>query len=66
MQIIVNGEAVELQEGATLLDLLEHLALADGKLAIELNENIVPRSQYAQRRLSQHDRVEIVHAIGGG
>lgn len=66
MQILVNGDSIELQEGATLVDLLEHLSLLDAKVAIELNQSIVPRSQHAQQRLSHQDQVEIVHAIGGG
>lgn len=66
MQILVNGETVELQEGATLFDLLSHLSLQDAKVAIELNQTIVPRSQHTQQRLTEQDQVEIVHAIGGG
>jgi sulfur carrier protein len=66
MQILVNGDTVELQEGATLIDLLAQLSLQDAKVAIELNQDIVPRSQHAQQRLTHQDQVEIVHAIGGG
>ena len=66
MQIFVNGDSVELGEGATLIDLLEHLSLRDAKVAIELNQSIVPRSQHAQQGLAEQDQVEIVHAIGGG
>lgn len=66
MQIFVNGDSVELKEGATLMDLLEHLSLRDAKVAIELNQSIVPRSQHAQQGLAEQDHVEIVHAIGGG
>ena len=66
MQILVNGDTVELQEGATLIDLLQHLSLLDTKVAIELNQAIVPRSQHAQQRLTDQDQIEIVHAIGGG
>jgi len=66
MQILVNGDSIELLEGATLVDLLRHLSLLDAKVAIELNQSIVPRSQHAQQRLAHQDHVEIVHAIGGG
>jgi sulfur carrier protein len=66
MQILVNGDTIELQEGATLIDLLERLSLLDAKVAIELNQGIVSRSQYAEQRLTHQDQVEIVHAIGGG
>lgn len=66
MQILVNGNALELGQGATLIDLLAHLSLLDAKVAIELNQSIVPRSQHATQCLSHEDEVEIVHAIGGG
>ncbi|MEK7258816.1 MAG: sulfur carrier protein ThiS [Pseudomonadota bacterium] len=66
MRVIVNGDEVELTTGATLVDLLEKLALGSTKVAVELNQTIVPRSQHSQTRLQQGDRVEIVYAIGGG
>lgn len=66
MQVIVNGDNVELTSDATLADLLHFLALGDAKVAVELNHSIVPRSQYAQQNLNEDDQIEIVHAIGGG
>ncbi len=66
MRVIVNGDEVELPADATIVELLETLALGSTKVAVELNQTIVPRSQHAQRRLQQGDSVEIVYAIGGG
>ncbi|MCK0163374.1 sulfur carrier protein ThiS [Marinobacter sp. S6332] len=66
MQVQVNGEAMELPEGATVAALLEKMALAGKRLAVEVNEDIVARSQHAEFALSNDDRVEVVHAIGGG
>ncbi|MES3006700.1 MAG: sulfur carrier protein ThiS [Pseudomonadota bacterium] len=66
MRVIVNGDEVELPADATLIDLLQVLALGSTKVAVELNQTIVPRSQHAQQRLQQGDCVEIVYAIGGG
>ncbi|MDH2197849.1 sulfur carrier protein ThiS [Ectopseudomonas oleovorans] len=66
MQIQLNGEAYDLERPVTLAELLEQLELAGKRLAIEHNLNIVPRSQYAETTLQAGDRVEIVHAIGGG
>jgi sulfur carrier protein len=65
MEIIVNGQPHRLA-GTTVADLLEQLDLAGRRIALEVNEAIVPRSQYSAHRLSAGDRVEIVHAIGGG
>lgn len=66
MKVHVNGEEKELDEGATVAELLESLDLAGRRLAVECNGEIVPRSQHAKRHLVTGDRVEIVHAIGGG
>jgi len=65
MQVTVNGEQKVLDSDCTVADLLANLALV-GRLAVEVNEEIIPRSQHPQHRLHPHDRIEIVRAIGGG
>jgi sulfur carrier protein len=66
MRIQLNGEALELPDGATVTDLLTRLDLAGKRVAVELNLDIVPRSQHGEATLRDGDRVEVVHAIGGG
>lgn len=66
MQLMVNGETRQLPEGMTVAQLLEEMSLTTKRLAVEVNLEIVPRSTYDTRRLQAGDRVEIVHAIGGG
>ena len=66
MNITINGEQRELESRASLEDLVQLLDLKGKRLAIEVNQEIVPRSRFADFQLSEHDRVEIVHAIGGG
>lgn len=66
MQIQLNGEAYSLESPITLAELVERLGLTGKRLAVELNLDIVPRSQHATTQLTDGDRVEIVHAIGGG
>lgn len=66
MQVQVNGEAKVLTKGATVSSLLEEMALTGKRLAVEVNEDIVPRSQHVEFILNDGDRVEVVHAIGGG
>lgn len=66
MKLTVNGEPMALPAGATVGDLIEQLGLAGKRLAIELNEDIVPRSQHADTALAEGDQVEVVRAIGGG
>lgn len=66
MQVTVNGDVVQLDDSASLIDLLTQLQLADAKIAVELNHAIVSRSQYRDQALKDNDQLEIVHAIGGG
>lgn len=66
MEIIVNGEPHTVSEGCTAQQLVEKLGLAGRRIAMEVNLEIIPGSQYPTYRLRQGDRVEIVHAIGGG
>lgn len=66
MEIIVNGEAREVSDQLTAAQLVEQLDLGGRRLAMEVNQEIVPRSQYSSHRLRAGDRIEIVHAIGGG
>jgi len=66
MQLIVNGEAQQHEDGATISELLAKLEITSKRLAVEVNLEIVPRSDHASHRLMDGDRLEIVHAIGGG
>lgn len=66
MQIIVNGETHDVTAGLTAAQLVELLELGGRRLAMEVNCEIVPRSQYTNHALCQGDRIEIVQAIGGG
>ena len=66
MHIQLNGERYELPDGQSVVDLLQRLDLTGRRLAVELNRDIVPRSQHGTTRLAEGDRVEVVHAIGGG
>lgn len=66
MKIVLNGENTEVSEGASIQALVEHLELTGRRIAVEVNEEIVPRSEHASHQLSPGDQVEVVHAIGGG
>jgi thiamine biosynthesis protein ThiS len=66
LQIRLNGEKKDFEEGTTLLGLIEQLSLAPERLAIEHNREVVRRTDWAGVRLSDGDRVEIVHFVGGG
>ena len=66
MHIQLNGEVLELPDGLSVADLLARLQLGERRVAVELNLDIVPRSQHATTLLREGDRLEVVHAIGGG
>ena len=66
MQVTINGQTRELASGATAADVIELLGLRGKRLAMEINEEILPRSRYPEHTLREGDTVEIVHAIGGG
>jgi len=66
MNITLNGEPHEITEGATAQQLIEQLCLVGKRLAMEVNQEIVPRSTFGDYQFKPDDQVEIVHAIGGG
>ena len=66
MRITVNGEARDVPDRTTVARLLAMLPTAGGPVAVEVNREIVPRSQHAARRLAEGDAVEIVTLVGGG
>ena len=66
MQILVNGNPTELQDETAMSVLIEHLGLAGQRIAVEVNADLVPRSRFDAHVLREGDRVEIIHAVGGG
>ena len=66
MNLMVNGDAMEIAAGATLETLLQQLGISRERVAIELNAAIVPKAAYDTQLLSDDDKIEIVHFVGGG
>ena len=66
MRLVLNGEPREFAQAATVAALVQALGLDTRKVAVERNLEIVPRSRYLATGLSEGDRIEIVHFIGGG
>lgn len=66
MEITVNGAQRQVPEHTSAAQLLEIMEFTGKRVAMEVNLEIVPRSEYAQHILNPGDRVEIVQAIGGG
>ena len=66
MEIFVNGEPQIVAEGYTSAQLVADMDLVGKRVAMEVNQEIVPRGSYATQILNDGDRVEVVHAVGGG
>ncbi len=66
MLITLNGAPRDCPGSLTIAQLLDQAGYGERRVAVEVNREIVPRSQHAQRQLAEGDQVEIVHAIGGG
>jgi len=66
MKITVNGDAREYGDGSAVADVVSDLNLTGKRIAIELNQEILPFDQYTKQLLRSDDKIEIVQAIGGG
>jgi sulfur carrier protein len=66
MRISVNGESRTVAGGATVAALLAELGVTTGRVAVELNRQIVPRAEHGSTVLRDGDKVEIVTFVGGG
>ena len=66
MKIYLNGEEKDVPEDLRLTGLVELFDLPDKRIAIELNRDVVRRTEWDQRAVSAGDRVEVVHFVGGG
>ncbi len=65
MQITLNGESIVLDNQVNIVQLLSRLEIS-GRLAVEVNQRIIPRSLFSNYKIKSGDNVEIVEAIGGG
>lgn len=63
--ITVNGEPQTVAADTSLFDLLEQLKV-DGRIAVDINGEIIPKSTHSSHLIHANDKIEIVHAIGGG
>ena len=66
MNIQLNGQPKEVADNITITALLESMELYGRRIAVEVNEELVTRSQFGSHQLQEGDAIEIVQAIGGG
>ena len=69
MKLQINGEDRDFSDAPasfSLAALVERLGMKADRVAVELNRDIVPRDRWAETRLTDGDRLEVVHFVGGG
>ena len=66
MKVYVNGEPRNFGGAPSLAELIEQLDLPVARIAVELNREVVRRSDWSSTMLKDDDRIEIVHFVGGG
>jgi thiamine biosynthesis protein ThiS len=64
--VVINGDNRQVPAGINVADLLLHLGIVTGRVAIERNSDILPRARWDKTSVSEGDRYEIVHLVGGG
>ena len=66
MKVRINGETREVAPDATIEELLREIGTKEERVAVELNLEVVPRTEFAGRRVREGDSLEVVHFVGGG
>jgi len=66
VEILVNGEKISLPKDSSIEDLIVHLGYHKQRIAIEINESIIPKSNHSSFLLKDLDKIEIINAVGGG
>ena len=66
MKIVLNKDLQTIPDNISVLDLLKYFKIELKYMAVEVNESIIPKSEYSSFNLKENDKVEIINADGGG
>lgn len=66
MKVFINGETKEIDGEINLTELLARLSLPDQRIAVELNREVVRKKDWANIKISDGDKLEVIHFVGGG
>ena len=66
MKIYLNGKQKTVTHSLMLAELLMEMELTNKRIAVEINQEIIPRSAHVTHQLNNEDRIEVIQAIGGG
>ena len=66
MTIIINGDIKEIPNSLNLEDVLSLFSLPSQRVAVELNKTVVPRREWDTTTVTENDKIEVIHFVGGG
>ncbi|QDV68714.1 sulfur carrier protein ThiS [Rosistilla carotiformis] len=66
IEVTVNGQTQQIEGPMSVAALLEIVEIPGPYLAVELNEDVVPREQHAEQQVAEGDSIEVVTLVGGG
>ena len=66
IQIYINGKKKNINSNYNLINILEKYSLKNKMVAIEINQEVIPKSNYKTKKINNNDRIEILELIGGG
>ena len=66
IQIYINGKKKNINSNYNLINILEEYSLNNKLVAIEINQEVIPKSNYKTKKINKDDRIEILELIGGG
>ncbi len=66
MKIIINGKTKEIPNEVNIIELLESFSLPKERIAIELNKQVVRKKDWGNIKITDADRIEVIHFVGGG
>ena len=66
IQIYINGKKKNINNKCYLINILEEYSLKNKMVAVEINQEVIPKSNYKNKKINKNDRIEILELIGGG
>ena len=66
IQIYINGKKKNINSNYNLINIIEEYSLKKKLIAIEINQEVIPKSNYITKKINKNDRIEILELIGGG
>ena len=66
IQIYINGKKKNINSNSNIINILEEYSLKNKMVAVEVNQEVIPKSNYKTKKINKNDRIEILELIGGG